>query len=364
MSYPTADHRGGRLLRLISAGILLTGVSFALACAGGGYADAPAPTDAVLWVATPTPHATAAAAPTFTPAPTPTPSATPEPMPEGLLGGAYADKFTQGGIEITETSYRSRDVSITVTKVFDDATYCYDNGKPFELTYYVADIYIRDVTLLRVSRVRKTAKLVDLCADVNAAVAITGDFCQARKLGLIIDNGEVVREKPDPDRDVLVLYRDGTMQAYLAGDVPTDEILSSEPWQAWCFGPILVENGEAATDFNMNFGKQAYIRERNPRAAVGYYEPGHYCFVQVDGRSNGYSQGLSVKDLAALMQGLGCTLAYNLDGGDTAQLAFLGERVSTPSGHRNPGDILYIAYADAAVDDGDYTVSAFGTAQP
>ncbi len=352
------------LLRLAFAGILLIGVSFALACGGGGSVPAPAPTDTVVWAPTPTPEPVPTATPTFTPVPTPTPSATPEPTPAGLLGGAYAEKFTKGGIELTETSYRTRDVSVTVTKVFDNTTYCYDNGKPFELTYYVADIYIKDVTLLRVFRTRKTAKLVNLCAEVNAAVAITGDFCQARTLGLIVDNGEVVRETPDPDRDVLVLYRDGTMKAYLAGAVPIDEILASEPWQAWCFGPILVENGEAATSFNMNFGKLAYIRERNPRAAVGYYEPGHYCFVQVDGRNNGYSQGLSAKDLAALMQGLGCTLAYNLDGGDTAQMAFLGERVSTPSGHRNPGDILYIGYADAAVDDGDYTVSSFGTAQP
>ena len=83
-------------------------------------------------------------------------------------------------------------------------------------------------------------------------------------------------------------------------------------WQAWSFGPSLLgENGEALEEFDSS------IFVRNPRCAIGYYEPGHYCFVTVDGRQPGYSRGMSLPELAKVFEDLGCTAAYNMDGGHT-----------------------------------------------
>ena len=82
----------------------------------------------------------------------------------------------------------------------------------------------------------------------------------------------------------------------------------------------------------------------NPRSAVGYYEPGHYCFVVVDGRQKGYSKGMTMSELSQLFFDLGCTVAYNLDGGKSAEMVFMGETVSQPfEGGRSTSDILYIA---------------------
>ena len=82
----------------------------------------------------------------------------------------------------------------------------------------------------------------------------------------------------------------------------------------------------------------------NPRSAIGYYEPGHYCFVVVDGRQNGYAKGMNIPQLATLFEELGCTRAYNLDGGGSAVMVFNHERYSKQSngGGRELGDILLI----------------------
>ena len=79
----------------------------------------------------------------------------------------------------------------------------------------------------------------------------------------------------------------------------------------------------------------------NPRAAIGYFAPGHYCFVVVDGRQKGYSEGMSLDELASTLASLGCQTAYNLDGGATAMMVFQGKLVNQPTnGGRTSSDII------------------------
>ena len=81
----------------------------------------------------------------------------------------------------------------------------------------------------------------------------------------------------------------------------------------------------------------------NPRTAIGYYEPGHYCFVVVDGRQSGYSAGMRIERFARLFADLGCTAAYNLDGGRSSVMSFNGSFINHPYlNGRNAGDILLI----------------------
>ena len=97
------------------------------------------------------------------------------------------------------------------------------------------------------------------------------------------------------------------------------------------------------------------VSPANPRAVIGYYEPGHYCLVQVDGRGtksrfSGKNSGMTLKQLADYMESLGCKKAYNLDGGQSALMWFNGQVISTPyKGGRAVGDIVYVidTFADA-----------------
>ena len=109
-------------------------------------------------------------------------------------------------------------------------------------------------------------------------------------------------------------------------------------WQAWEFGPSLLgENGEPLTAF-----PNSKVKVQNPRSVIGYYEPGHYCFVSVDGRQK-HSRGLRMEELAQLMSSLGCKAAYNLDGGESASMYWNGDIFNKPSdGGRAMADIIYI----------------------
>ena len=101
---------------------------------------------------------------------------------------------------------------------------------------------------------------------------------------------------------------------------------------------MLLSEGQPMTSFNSSVGKV------NPRSALGYYEPGHYCFVLVDGRQSGYSAGMTLTELSQLFYDLGCKTAYNLDGGDTVAMAFKTELINHPenASPRSVSDIIYI----------------------
>lgn len=281
-------------------------------------------------------------APVLVPAATPTPEgdlpaiapvATPD--PNDLLKGKYADRFTRGGVVRDGNSYKSENVSVTLEKV--------ETGK---VTYYVADIYVRDVTCLRTAVALEHIDFNRMptleMATLNGAVAaISGDYFAFRKSGNVaVRNGrEWIRKEPLAS-DILVLYTDGTMEAYCAyNDPDLDAIYARGPYQIWCFGPVLLTGGEVPKSYNTTVGGL------NPRAAIGYYEPGHYCFVLVDGRQKNYSVGMTIPELSNLFYSLGCELAFNLDGGDTAVMTFNDEVASHPEGGeaRDVSDIIYVA---------------------
>ena len=152
----------------------------------------------------------------------------------------------------------------------------------------------------------------------------------------MIRNGEFYSDRVDGD--LLVLFYDGTMQTYSEAEFDADAVMAQGAYQAWSFGPsLLSDDGAALTGFSGG------IAGANPRTAIGYIEPGHYVFVVVDGRQAGYSNGMTLAQLAALMQDLGAQVAYNLDGGKTSQMTFDDALVNQPTqGGRTTSDIIYI----------------------
>lgn len=269
-------------------------------------------------------------------APTDAPTEAPTALPStGLLGGKYADKFTDGEIIYTDSVYRSSSVCVEITEHAVTVEYV-------PVHYFVADIYIKDITSLRcaVSESSNNKDKVNELANQNGGIVATnGDYFLFHSSGLAIRNGQLWRDSLHPDQDVCVLYQDGTMETYLKGQVDLESIYAKGPYHAWSFGPRLLENGQPMTRFNTS------VETWNPRCAIGYYEPGHYCLVLVDGRQEpDYSYGLKMGDLSKLMHELGCREAYNLDGGMTAMMAYHGEIISKPcGGGRQSCDIVYVA---------------------
>ena len=117
------------------------------------------------------------------------------------------------------------------------------------------------------------------------------------------------------------------METFLAGEYTAEEIFAEEPYQCWQFGPALLEeDGRPRAWFNI----AEELLGAHPRTAIGYFEPGHYCFVVVDGRRPGHSSGADMHALAQIMSDLGCLSAYNLDGGACSMMVFQGEWANQP----------------------------------
>ena len=257
-------------------------------------------------------------------------------LPPAPFEVRFAGRFSETP-EYGDRSYRSKsiDVSIRTYTVFD--TYA-----PV-VSYHVADLYVKDVTSIRTAAAgggfhARSERTVKQIADgVGALLAIDGDTYANVSNSLLIRNGERYCETPCEGTDICVLYRDGRMETKKWGTFTAQEILDADPWQVWSFGPALLDENGHAVDVKSN------LNGHNPRAAIGYFEPGHYCFVIVDGRLDGWSDGVRLPGLSQLMEDLGCKAAYNLDGGNSAQLYWNGEIISRASGSgRVVSDIVYL----------------------
>lgn len=277
------------------------------------------------------------------PEPTPEPilEPTPEPTPSrvysGVWGEKFADKLTEGEVIRTENSYRSANVSVTLERVEED-----------QLIYYVADIYVSDIEYFRTAFANDKYNggfkyIADISKDVGAIVAVTGDHYAGRYAGIVIRNG--VFYQGIRFEDICVLYRDGRMETIDMREVDVNAIREADPWQVWSFGPELLDDeGHAKDQFN------TIVYPANPRSAIGYVEPGHYYLVEVEGSRGGVwsgSRGMDMHQLAELFESLGCRSAYNLDGGRSAAITWMGELVSANYGRSIPDIICVVDYVQS-----------------
>lgn len=242
--------------------------------------------------------------------------------------------------------YTSNDVDITITQ---EETGSGDD----KITYYVADVNLQNGATLQTALAKNafgrniTETTSTIASNNNAIFAINGDYYGFRDDGVIIRNGTLYRD--EPARDALGLFADGTLQTYDEKEVSSSELLEEGALNTLSFGPILVKNGETADNLDdvsidTNFGNRS-IEDANPRTGIGMIAPNHYVFVVVDGRSPGYSRGMTLTEFASLFKSLGATEAYNLDGGGSSTMYFMGRVVNNPQGKGNEravSDIIYV----------------------
>ncbi len=210
------------------------------------------------------------------------------------------------------------------------------------VAYFVSDVWIKDISSFRTAFAKKQygqgihQEFLNMAQDNKAIVAISGDYYGARAKGVVVRNGQLYRDILF--EDVCVLYQNGVMETYTKDTFNIDDAIARKAYQIWSFGPQLLDNGQPMQEFNSS------VKNANPRCAIGYYEPGHYCFVTVDGRQPGYSEGMTLQALSQLFYDLGCKVAYNLDGGQTAMMAYGNQLVNRPiNGGRESSDIVFIS---------------------
>jgi len=286
-------------------------------------APTPVPTAVPEASAAPVAAAVSAASvptPTAAPAATAAPAPTAAVDPIGYFGNKFADKFTDGEVIRDGTSYRSANVNVTASML-----------REYDSNVYFVDLYVRDISCFRSEFAKGkfgrgiSEWPINAAKRLGSVVTLSGDYYGGRGDGVVIRNGVLYRDK-DTDRDVGVIYWDGTMKCFSPHQFTASIEMEKGAYQAWNFGPMLLdENGKAMTEFNSS------VSPKNPRAAIGYFEPGHYCLVAVDGRTK-KSRGMSLQEMSEFFERMGCKAAYNLDGGATAAMVCGNELVSDPSG--------------------------------
>lgn len=281
---------------------------------------------------------TATAEPQAAPPPTqdvaaaPTEAAPQDTGPDGYFGAKFADKFTAGEVERGEASYRSANISLTI-----------EAHRYNDVDFYVMDFYLKDISSFRTAFAKdkfgrgEYESVEDTMARIGAIAGVNGDYYGGRSDGVVARNGTLYRDDDRLKRDLCVLYWNGEMETFSPAGFDAEAEMDAGAYQIWNFGPMLLdENGQAMSKFNSD------VNPENPRTALGYFEPGHYCFVAVDGRSK-KSEGLSLKSLSLLMQNLGCARAYNMDGGQTSKMVYGTSVVNVPAGGgRKSTDIIAI----------------------
>ena len=189
-----------------------------------------------------------------------------------------------------------------------------------------------------------TAATSEIAQAHDAVLAVNGDYYGARERGYVIRNGVVYRDTAD-DADVCCIYADGSMEIVSADDYTAQELADAGVWQAFSFGPALVEDGVVQVDANDEVGR---AKASNPRTAIAVLGANRYLLVVSDGRTD-ESEGLSLKELADFLQSLGAETAYNLDGGGSSTMVFLGEVINNPTTtgnsikERSVSDIVYFS---------------------
>ena len=199
--------------------------------------------------------------------------------------------------------------------------------------------------------------LQPLARDNNAVIAMNGDlFCQLpEKKRFEYRMTQKIRSKTSNVKDTLIIDDKGDFHLFVRSKGLSDfadELKKNggKVVNAFMFGPALVRDGELLSQDK----EYDYARKyKNPRSAIGQTGPLSYILVIVEGR--GENGGVTHEELGQIMFDLGCIQAYNLDGGNTAEMIMFQESApdgikfhfkgDQTAGVRPQKDIIYFATA-------------------
>lgn len=220
----------------------------------------------------------------------------------------------------------------------------YDATQP--LTWFEADLYgdLDAGEMLRTVQndPEKMGKVrVDATATAkkhNVVFAMNTDYYtyrvavnNNRHTGIVIRDGHILYDDPYtekqvtnsmfPNLDMLAFMPDGSLKVYHSWEKTAQEFIDEGVQTVYSFGPYLLLDGKVS--------ERAYANNenKNPRCAIGMVEPGHYVAIMCEGRLK-RSAGVTISYLAKMMRAKGCQVAFNMDGGQTAVMVFMGKQLN------------------------------------
>lgn len=267
-------------------------------------------------------------------------------LPSSGVRSLPIDLFTPGSAPVesgyTETGYRDETIIVEL-----------EQERMFDSDVYIAYVKIATPSQLRTAVAGKkiSATSTNLTTTIsrayNGIVAVNGDYFIKTKAGYIVREGQTYREKTSKNMDLLLIDELGDFHILKHGhDNQANGIkafLSEHSIvNGFFFGPALVVDGEVQ-EIPENYQFAPFTK--NPRAGIAQLDILTYAIVVVNGRTEG-SAGVKMAEFAEIMKEIGAQQAYNLDGGNSATLAFHGKVFNAkPQEERSVTDIIYFASA-------------------
>lgn len=220
----------------------------------------------------------------------------------------------------------------------------YDATQP--LTWFEADLYgdLDAGEMLRTAQndPEKMGKVrvdaTETAKKHNVVFAMNTDYYtyrvavnNNRHTGIVIRDGRILYDDPYtekqvtnsmfPNLDMLAFMPDGSLKVYHSWEKTAQEFIDEGVQTVYSFGPYLLLDGKVS--------ERAYANNenKNPRCAIGMVEPGHYVAIMCEGRLK-RSAGVTISYLAKMMRAKGCQVAFNMDGGQTAVMVFMGKQLN------------------------------------
>jgi exopolysaccharide biosynthesis protein len=150
-----------------------------------------------------------------------------------------------------------------------------------------------------------------------------------RVVGIIIRNGKVYNSTTRrsgstifPTLDTMALFPDGSLRVYESKEHTAQEYIDMGATDVFAFGPVLIRDGVVSERLS-----ELFVNSIQPRSGFGMVDKNHYVCVVAEGRHTG-TAGASLLWLANRLYMLGVTQAFNLDGGNTSAMMFMGEKLN------------------------------------
>ena len=270
-----------------------------------------------------------------------------DPLPVDLTCGNDPDKdkyFTDG------TGYQDESIYV---KIYQD--------RDFDTNILYVHIKVAHPSQVRTAPANtfkhKGNQLASTIASrYNAVIAINGDYFQFNSERFIVRQSKLVRNRPTGE-DLLLIDSEGDFHAVHQAKKPEitairDSIEASgrSIYNAFSFGPILVENDEIVFPADTNYFNTAALKKAQ-RAIIAQLGPLEYLIVSTEGPEDPGSEGLQLNQAAEYTLkavkylGKPCLVAYNLDGGSSNSLILNNQKVNSPKNpkKRPVSDIIYFA---------------------
>ncbi len=268
----------------------------------------------------------------------------PIPSPVDKLADVYPELNDKGYIDIGEFIYEndnsgqwvyiSPTLKVVIERKFDAATpmrwFEAEIWCDIEAGEQLHTLQVLDKPSMSINSGENPAVIAQKHSTVFATSAdyYTYRISGPRAEGIEVRDGEILIDDPYsepnnyfPPLDTLALLPDGSMQVHGSWELGAQDYIDMGASDVFSFGPWLIQDGE------INPAAENWRTSKNPRLAIGMIEPGHYAAIIAEGRI-AESEGVSMRHLALLMEQKGCQVAFNMDGGQTAVMMFMGRQLN------------------------------------